>query len=51
MKGNDWLYLGLGIGALILVTKLGKSVESIGETISDDVGALNYTHWFNDWKF
>lgn len=32
--GNDWLFIGLGIGAIYLVSRLGKPVEDVGGDIA-----------------
>lgn len=39
--GSDWLYIGLGIGALYLVYKLGNPVKDIGEDVSSLTGSAS----------
>lgn len=40
MKGSDWMYLGIGAGALYLIYKLTKPASDIGEDIAGVTDSL-----------
>ena len=42
VKGNDYLYIGLGVGALYLVYKATQGVEKIGSGILDSLDNLKF---------
>lgn len=41
MKGSDWMYLGIGAGALYLFYKLTKPAKDIGEDVSSVTGKFS----------
>jgi len=38
--GDDWLWIGLGIGAIIMVNKLTKPAADLGQSTADSFGGV-----------